>query len=119
MLAPCLTAYRVQGCLLGLALPVIGIAPIYLIDLCRSVWGITSGLSLRSPGRKILLVQFAHTALMQARAFCVNDPSVWNSLPLELRLLSRTLSDTFFNRLKTALFTVLESGAPPRSRGLE
>jgi len=41
---------------------------------------------------------------MQTRAFCVNGPSVWYGLSLELRLISRTLSDTFYNRLKTVLF---------------
>jgi len=41
---------------------------------------------------------------MQARAFCVNGPSVWSGLPLELLLLSRTLTNTFYNRLKTVLF---------------
>src|SRR6218665_3620451 len=72
----------------------LGIAPIYLIDLCRSVSGIASasGRSLRSVGREVLSVLFARTTLMQVRAFCVNGLSVWNAPPLELRLLSRTLS---------------------------
>ena len=35
---------------------------------------------------------------------CVNGPSVWIGLHLDLRLLSRTLSDTFYNWLKTVLF---------------
>jgi len=96
----------------------LGIAPIYLIGMCRSVPGITSGRSLRSAGRGVLSVPFARTSLMLVRAFCVNCPSVWNGLPLELRLLSRTLSDTFYCRLKTVL-TVLELGAPLSSSGLE
>ena len=76
----------------------LGIAPIYLIDLCRSVLGIASGRALRSAGRGVLSVPFARTTLMQVRAFCVNGPSVWNGLPFKLRLLSRTLSDTFYRR---------------------
>jgi len=94
---------RVQGCLLGVAVPVRH-RPIYLIDLCGSVSGIASGRSLRSAGSGILSVPFARTTLVQARAFCVNGPSVWNALPLELRLLSRMPSDTFYNRLKTVHF---------------
>src|SRR6218665_3368513 len=31
-------------------------------------------------------------------------PTVWNSLPPALRLLPSTLSDTFYNQLKTVLF---------------
>jgi len=73
-----------------------------LIDLCRSVSGIVSGRSLRSPGGGVLSVPFAHTTIMQTRAFCVNGPSVLNGLPLEFRLISRTLADTLHNRLKTS-----------------
>jgi len=72
--------------------------------MCRSVSGIASGLSQRSAGRGVLSVLFARTTLMQVRAFCVNGPSVRYGLPLELRLLSGTLSDTFYRRLKTVLF---------------
>jgi len=51
---------------------------------------------------------------MQIRASYVVVPSVWNGFTLALRLLHvpRTLSDMFYNQLKTVyLFTVLESGA--------
>ena len=41
---------------------------------------------------------------MQNRAFSVVGPTVWNGLPLELRLLPRTLSDLFYVNLKTVLF---------------
>src|SRR6218665_549600 len=100
-LAPYPTAYKVASLVWRCQL---GIAPIYLIDLCRSVSGIASGRSLRSAGRGVLSAPFARTTLMQVRAFCVNGPSVWNGLPLELRLLSRMLSDTFYRHLKTVLF---------------
>ena len=77
----------------------------YALSLkCIYVCFITSGRSLCFVGRGGLLVLFARTTLMQARAFCVNGLSVWNGLPLELHLLSRTLSDTFYRRLKTVLF---------------
>ena len=74
---------------------------IYLIDLCR-VLQVVAPYALLEGG--VLSVPFAHTTLIQVRAFCVNGPSVWNGLPLELLLLSRTLSDTFHHRLKTVLF---------------
>src|SRR6218665_1218064 len=63
----------------------LGIAPIYLIDLGRFVSGISSGRNLRSAGSGGPLSPVARTTLMQIRAFCVNDTSVWNGLPLELR----------------------------------
>ena len=50
-------------------------------------------------GEGVLSGLFARTTLKQARTFCVNGPSVWNGLPLELRLLSRTLSNTLYNHL--------------------
>ena len=78
-----------------------------------------SGRSLRSAGRGVLSVPFARTTLMQVRLFCVNGPSVWNGLPLQLRLVSKTLR-TFYRHLKTYFkMTMLESGAPLSSTGLE
>jgi hypothetical protein len=60
----------------------------------------------------VLSVPFARTSTMLSSAFSVVGPVVWNGLPLELRLLPRSLSDTFYNRLKTVLLAVLELGAP-------
>ena len=42
--------------------------------------------------------------IIQSRACSVVAPTVWNGLPPALRLLPRTLSDTFYNQLKTVLF---------------
>src|SRR6218665_2107523 len=39
------------------------------------------------------------------RAFSVVGPSVWNGLPLALRLFPRVHSDTFYSDLKTAIFS--------------
>src|SRR6218665_1961666 len=58
-------------------------------------------------GEGVHTVPFARTTLKQASACCVKGPSVWNDLSLELRLLSRTLSDTFNRRLKRFFLTVL------------
>ena len=85
----------------------LGIAPIYLIDLFRSVSGIASGRSIRSAGKGVLSAPFSRTTLMQVRAFCINGLSVWNGLPLQLRLLSRTLSDTSI--VDTSIIGILSS----------
>src|SRR6218665_224660 len=63
----------------------LGLAPTYLIDLCRPVSGSRSSHSLRSSERELLSVPFART--MQSRASSVVAPTVWNSLPPALRLL--------------------------------
>ena len=82
----------------------LGIAPTYLRDLCWPVSVAQGSRSLRSAAKGVLSVLFARTSTMQSRAFSVVGPVVWNGLPLELRLLPRSLSDTFYNRLKTVLF---------------
>src|SRR6218665_3455732 len=82
----------------------LGLAPTYLIDLCRPVSGSRSSRSLRSSERGLLLVPFARTTIMQSRACSVVAPMVWNSLHPAPCLLPRTLSDTFYNQLKTVLF---------------
>ena len=79
----------------------LGLAPTYLIDPCRPVSGSRSSRSLRSSERGF---PFAHTTIMQSHACSVVAPTVWNGLPPALRLLPRTLSDTFYNQLKTVLF---------------
>ena len=82
----------------------LGLAPTYLIDFCRPVSDSWSNRSLRSSERGLLSVPFARTTIMQSRACSVVVPAVWNSLPPVLCLLPRTLSDTFYNQLKTFLF---------------
>ena len=82
----------------------LGLAPSYLLDLCRPVLSARTGRSLRSAVREVLFVPFARTSTMQSRAFSVVGPVVWNALPLELRLFPRSLSDTFYKHLKTVLF---------------
>jgi len=52
----------------------------------------------------LLSVPLAHTTIMQSRPCSVVAPTVWNDLPPALCLLPITLSDTFYNQLKTALF---------------
>ena len=55
-------------------------------------------------GRGLLSVLFARTTIMQSRACSVLAPTVWNGLPPALYLLPRTISDPFYNQLKTFLF---------------
>ena len=79
----------------------LGIAPIYLIifvDLCRILrvvapYALLEGGSSQS---RLLVLLSCKSAL-----FCVNGPSVWNGLPLELSHLARTPSDTFYRLLIT------------------
>jgi len=96
-LAPCPTAQRVQGCLLGVTVPVRHCSNLTNWSVLISVGYYKWSLPMLC-GKGVLSVPFACTTLMQVRALCVNG------LPLELRLLSRTLSDIFYCHLKTVLF---------------
>src|SRR6218665_529671 len=83
----------------------------YLRDLCYPTPGTRGRSSLRSMERGVLFVPIAHTSTRQARAFSVVGPSVWNGLPLALRLLPRVHSDVFYSSLKTTLFSRARVGA--------
>src|SRR6218665_3393661 len=93
----------------------LGIAPIYLIDLCRSVSGIASGRSLHSAGRGAsrshLLVplscksgSFALMARRCGMASLLSCASYLGRFPTQSVVV-----------LKLFFLTVLESGAPPSS----
>src|SRR6218665_3554653 len=82
----------------------LGLAPVYLRDLNHTTMGIPGHRSLRSTEQGLLLVPFAHTAIMQNRAFSVVGPSLWNGLSLALRLFPRIVSNSFYAYLKTFLF---------------
>lgn len=77
-------ASLVWRCLLGLD-------PTYLIGLCRYVSGIAGGRSRRSAGRGSPFSPVCSYYYHANPRFCMNG------LNLELRLLSRLLSDTFYN----------------------
>jgi len=70
----------------------LGLAPTYLIDLWRPVSS-----TLRSCSQSC-------SPYHADPAWSVEAPTVWNGLPLALCLLFRTLSDIFYNQLKTVLF---------------
>jgi len=86
-----------------------GTAPIYLADLI-SVHRPTR--PLRSSTQLLLSIPLSKSKNYGDRAFSIVAPTIWNSLPLELRLLplypySNTYSlQIFLSRLKTRLFRV-------------
>jgi len=57
-----------------------------------------------APGGGLPSIPFARIIIMQSRACSVVGPMAWIGFHLELRLLPRTLSGTFYNQLKTVLF---------------
>jgi len=90
----------------------LGLAPAYLIDLCRPVSGARRSRPLRSAERGVLVVLVARTAAMQNRKFSVAGPRVWNDLHQELRLFPRLCTDTFLGHLKTYFFVRTGVGSP-------
>ena len=83
----------------------LGYAPTYLRELCCPVSDVLARRALRSASSGELLVPRARTSTCQRRAFSVVGPSIWNGLPLEIRLLPRDNSSTFYRLLKTYLYT--------------
>jgi len=81
-----------------------GYAPTYLRELCCPVSDVLAHRALRSASSAKLLVPRARTSTCQRRAFSVVGPSIWNGLPLEIRLLPRDTSSTFYRLLKTYLY---------------
>src|SRR6218665_2017237 len=81
-----------------------GCAPSYLTDLCRPVSDLASPRALRSSARGDLLFPRARSAHRQRRSFSVIGPSMWNYLPIKLRLLPQNNVSSFCKLLKTFLF---------------
>ena len=89
---------------------VVGAGPSYLRELCT--WSsVGSGWVLRSSTSSFLKVPFCRSATTQRRAFAVTGPASWNSIPLQLRLLSndRGHALTFKKQLKSFLFPRISS----------
>src|SRR6218665_3867253 len=93
-------ASRVWRCLLGLA-------SVYLRELCCPPLRAMSSRSLRFSQQGLLLVPFARTSTKQIRAFSVVGPLTWNGLPSELSIFNRTTSPAFFFTLRLLCLTVL------------
>ena len=83
----------------------LGSAPSYLSDLCQPVSGILARRSLRSSAAGELLVPRSRTSLRQHRAFSTVGPTIWNGLPLALRLAPRLNFFVFYKSLKSHLFS--------------
>src|SRR6218665_2682874 len=75
---------------------VLGIVPTYLLGLFILTSSCTGRQSLRSASRCDFVVPRSRTAIKQHRAFSIVGPSVWNSLPSEIRSLPRDLSSSFY-----------------------
>jgi len=81
-----------------------GQAPQYLVDLCLPVSDVASRQHLRSASRQLLVLPRHWLRTYGRRAFSVAGPSVWNSLPDNLRDSSFS-RDSFCKLLKSYLFT--------------
>jgi len=66
--------------------------------------GIPGRRSLPSTERGFLIVPFAHTTTKQNHAFSVVCPSLWNGLPLALRLFPRIATNSFYAHLKVSFW---------------
>jgi len=58
-----------------------GNAPQYLVDCCKSTTDVASRQRLRSAGRHQLIVLRHRRTKFGRRAFSVEGPTAWNSLP--------------------------------------
>src|SRR6218665_1453174 len=81
----------------------LGLAPTYLVELCGLTLSAQCSRSLHSAEQGLLRVPFARTSSKQKCAFAVAGPSIWNGLPLSIRSLPRTVSQTFLSQLKVVL----------------
>ena len=81
-----------------------GIAPMYVMDLCRPVSAIEGCSHLRAAARGQLDVPCPKLSIYGRRAFSYVGPSAWNSLPNYLKDSSLTLV-MFKRSLKTFLFS--------------
>jgi len=82
----------------------LGCAPAYLRELCCPVSAMAGRRALRSSSGGELLVPRTTTSTRQRRAFSVVGPSIWNRLPLEIRLLPRINTAMFYKLLKSSLY---------------
>ena len=84
-----------------------GRAPSYLTELVTSVANVPGRASLRSAGRHDLVVPRSRLVSSE-RAFSVAAPRAWNSLPVNIRLITDTKQ--FKKKLKTYLFNLAYPG---------
>src|ERR1043165_6928025 len=91
---------------------VLGRAPTYLRELFTLTSACSGRRSLRSASRGDFMVPHTRSTTRQHRAFSIVGPSLWNSLPSDLRSLPRDFSGSFYKLLKTSFLTTPGSGVP-------
>jgi hypothetical protein len=82
-----------------------GCAPQYLSEHCITLHDQGGRYQLRAATRGDLVLPRTRTRLFGPRSFHSSAPTVWNSLPVNIRDLSLTL-EQFKQRLKTHLFSI-------------
>src|SRR6218665_1859733 len=98
-------ASMVWRCLLGLA-------PLYLRELCCPLHSDMSSRSLRSSHQGLLLVPFARTSAKQSRVFPLWVPRSGMGSLLNFGFSLEPCRLRFFLNLRLLFLAVLESGAP-------
>src|SRR6218665_651411 len=83
-----------------------GDAPSYLADMISRV--VKGSQRLRSAAHGYLAVPPTRTVRMGPRSFAISGPTLWNSLPVELKTIHIPL-ETFKSKLKTYLYNSLSS----------
>src|SRR6218665_699784 len=77
----------------------IGLAPVYLQELCCPVSTLVGRQALRFSSGGKLLVPRVNTSTIQRRAFSVVAPSIWNALPSQIRLLPKSYTPLLVYKL--------------------
>src|SRR6218665_3343066 len=91
-----------------ISLPLLALFLLYLFSL----YSISIGDNLFAlPPEVILWCLMLAQAIKQHRAFSIVGPFVWNSLPSEIRFLTRDLSSSFYKLLKTFIFARAWAGS--------
>jgi len=80
-----------------------GKTPQYLVDCCTPVTDVVGRQRLRSATQQMMVVPRHWLSTVGRRAFAVQGPMVWNSLPDDLR--AQQDYESFRQRLKTWLFS--------------
>ena len=89
----------------------LGNAPSYLCQFFTPSSTLPGRVRLRATTKGNFLVPRARTALMQSRAFSLVGPSLWNTLPPELKALQSDQYGAFYRMLKTFLFDLAWTGS--------
>lgn len=87
----------------SLSLPAEHLYNAYLAELCCPA--LTARTSAQLNKAFSVFLWLAPPSDRNVRSFSVVSPSIWNDLPLTLRSVSRTLSQTVLSQLKIVLFS--------------